>query len=104
MKASHRINTQLSTEYAPWYAHARVEPLVPGTPYRFEVPVMPTADITKKGSRIRLELANGNLPITDFISACLSPRRDLWKDTIFHSATQPSQILLPVVSSQRAEK
>ena len=26
------------------------------------------------------------------------------KDTIFHSAAQPSQLLLPVVTSQRAER
>ena len=34
MKASHReLNKQLSTEYAPWYAHTKVEPLEPGKPY-----------------------------------------------------------------------
>ena len=52
MKASHReLNKQLSTEYAPWYAHTKVEPLEPGKPYMFEVPVMPTANLFKKGSQ-----------------------------------------------------
>jgi putative CocE/NonD family hydrolase len=105
MKASHReLNTRLSTEYAPWYSHARVEPLVPGTPYRFEVPVMPTANLFKKGSRIRLELANGDSPITDFVFEHVYLPNKIGKDTIFHSAAQPSQILLPVITSQRAEK
>ena len=105
MKASHReLNAQLSTEYAPWYSHARVEPLVPGTPYRFEVPVMPTANLFKKGSRIRLELANGDSPITDFVFEHVYLPNKIGKDTIFHSAAQPSQILLPVITSQRAEK
>ena len=101
MKASHReLNTQLSTEYAPWYAHTKVEPLEPGKPYMFEVPVMPTANLFKKGSRIRLELANGDSSITDFVFEHLYLPNKIGKDTIFHSAAQPSQILLPV---QRAE-
>ena len=105
MKASHReLNTQLSTEYAPWYAHTKVEPLVPGTPYRFEVPVMPTANLFKKGSRIRLELANGDSAITDFVFEHVYLPNKIGKDTIFHSAAQPSQILLPVVTSARAER
>src|SRR6202022_4228197 len=68
MKASHReLNTQLSTEYAPWYAHTKVEPLEPGKTYTFEVPVMPAASLFTKGSRIRLELANGDSAVTDFV-------------------------------------
>ena len=101
MKASHReLNNQLSTEYAPWYAHTKVEPLEPGKAYAFEVPVMPTANLFKKGSRIRLELANGDSAITDFVFEHLYLPNKIGKDTIFHSAAQPSQILLPV---QRAE-
>ena len=58
----------------------------------------------KKGSRIRLELANGNSPITDFVFEHVYLPNKIGKDTIFHSAAQPSQILLPVITSQRAEK
>jgi predicted acyl esterase len=105
MKASHReLNTQLSSEFAPWYAHTKVEPLEPGKAYTFEVPVMPTANLFKKGSRIRLELANGDSAITDFVFEHVYLPNKIGKDTIFHSAAQPSRLLLPVVSSQRAEK
>jgi putative CocE/NonD family hydrolase len=105
MKASHReLNPQLSTEYAPWYSHQRVEPLEPGKPYRFEVPVMPTANLFKKASRIRLELANGDSSLTDFVFEHVYLPNKIGQDTIFHSAAQPSQLLLPVVTSQRAEK
>jgi putative CocE/NonD family hydrolase len=105
MKASHReLNTQLSTEFAPWYVHSKVEPLEPGKPYVFEVAVMPTANLFKKGSRIRLELANGDSAITDFVFEHVYLPNKIGKDTIFHSAARPSQLLLPVVTSQRAEK
>jgi hypothetical protein len=105
MKASHReLNQQLSTEYAPWYSHQRVEPLEPGKPYKFEVPIMPTANLFKKGSRIRLELANGDSALTDFVFEHVYLPNKIGKDTIFHSSAQPSQILLPVVTSQRAER
>ena len=105
MKASHReLNPQLSTEYAPWYSHERVEPLEPGKPYRFEVSIMPTANLFKKGSRIRLELANGDLAITDFVFEHVYLPNKIGKDTIFHSAARPSQIMLPVITSQRADK
>jgi hypothetical protein len=33
MKASHRERNQLSTDYAPWYAHTKVELLVPEQAY-----------------------------------------------------------------------
>jgi putative CocE/NonD family hydrolase len=105
MKASHReLNKQLSTEFAPWYTHAKSEPLEPGKSYTFEVPVMPTANLFKKGSRIRLELANGDSAITDFVFEHVYLPNKIGKDTIFHSAAQPSQLLLPVVTSQRAER
>jgi hypothetical protein len=45
-------------------------------------------------------LANGDSSITDFVFEHLYLPNKIGKDTIFHSAAQPSQILLPV---QRAE-
>ena len=78
--------------------------LEPGKPYRFEVPVMPTANLFKKGSRIRLELANGDSALTDFVFEHVYLPNKIGKDTIYHSAAQPSQLLLPVITSQRAEK
>ena len=102
MKASHReLNKQLSTEYAPWYAHTQVESLVPGQGYTFEVPIMPTANLFKKGGRIRLELANGDSAITDFVFEHVYLPNKIGKDTIFHSAAQPSHILVPVITSAR---
>ena len=79
----------------------KVEPLEPGKPYIFEIPVMPAASVFKKGSRIRLELANGDSAITDFVFEHVYLPNKIGKDTIFHTAAQPSQILLPVVTSQR---
>jgi predicted acyl esterase len=104
LKASHReIDPSRSTEYAPWYTHDRPQPLEPGKPYTFEIAVMPAANLFKKGSRIRLEMANGDSPLTDFVFEHFYMPNKIGSDTIYHSAAQPSQILIPVLTKLKAE-
>jgi predicted acyl esterase len=105
MKASHReLNKELSTEYAPWYAHKKVEPLEPGKIYAFEVSILHAASVFKKGSRIRIELANGDSAITDFVFEHVYLPNKIGRDTIYHSPAHPSQVLLPVVNARSAER
>ncbi len=50
LRASHRrIDGEQSMENAPWYTHDAPEPLEPGKVYKFEIAVMPTAYLFKKG-------------------------------------------------------
>ncbi len=61
LRASHRaLDPKWSLPHAPWYTDAKEQPLHPGQIYKFDIAVMPTAHLFKKGSRIRLELANGD--------------------------------------------
>jgi predicted acyl esterase len=99
LRASHRaLDRKQSTEYAPWYTHAKPERLKPGKVYRFEIAVMPTSHRFKKGSRIRLELANGDSSVTEFVFAHEYSPDKVGRDTIYHDAKRPSRLFLPVLA------
>ncbi len=98
LRASHRaIDTGKSRTCAPWYSHDNPEPIEPGRVYKFEIAVMPTAYRFSKGSRIRLEIANGDSQLTEFVFQHDYTPNKVGRDTIHHSAEHPSHILLPVV-------
>ena len=66
LKASHREkDEERSTPTRPFYTHTNPQPLTPGEVYEFDIEVLPISYVFKKGHRIRLELANGDLPATD---------------------------------------
>jgi uncharacterized protein len=97
LRASMRaIDRKLSRPHAPHYAFTKKEPIVPGRVYQFTIAVMPTAYRFKAGSRIRLELANGDSNVTEGVFAHPYTPDKVGRDTIHHSARYPSQLLLPV--------
>lgn len=97
LRASMRaIDKKLSKPHAPHYAFTKKQPLTPGKIYEFTVAVMPTAYRFKKGSRIRLELANGDLNVTEGVFAHPYTPDKVGQDIIHHSARYPSRLLLPV--------
>jgi putative CocE/NonD family hydrolase len=98
LRASHRaLDPKWSLPHAPWYTDAKEQPLHSGQVYKFDIAVMPTAHLFKKGSRIRLELANGDSATTDApFTHRYSPRK-LGADTIYHDAQHPSELLLPLL-------
>ncbi len=99
LRASHRaIDPDRSLPHAPWYTHVDPQPIEPGTVYLFEIAVMPTAYRFKKGSRIRLEIANGDSQLTEFVFQHDYTPDKVGRDTIYHCAEHPSHILLPVVA------
>jgi putative CocE/NonD family hydrolase len=103
LRASLRaIDPRYSRDNAPWYRDASAEPLKPGEVYKFEIAVMPAANLFKKGDRIRVELANGDSPITDIVFAHDYEPNQVGRDTIYHNAQYPSQIVMPVLGRQTA--
>jgi hypothetical protein len=97
LRASMRAtDPKLSRPHAPHYAHTKRQPLVPGRVYRFSIAVMPTAYRFKAGSRIRLELANGDSSVTENVFAHPYTPDKIGRDTIHHDAKYPSQLILPV--------
>jgi uncharacterized protein len=75
--------------------------LVPGKVYEYTIEPFPTANVFKKGHRIRVDISSSNFPRFDANPNTGEPlgrnRRVLDADnTVHHSATYPSNILLPI--------
>jgi len=100
LKASHREkDAARSTATRPFYTHTHPQPLTPGEVYRLEIEVLPASYVFKKGHRIRLEIANGDSPLTDSVFVHPYHPSLTGTDTIHHDAVHPSRLLLPVIGS-----
>ncbi len=74
----------------------------PGQVYEFDIKPFPTANVFKKGHRIRLDISSSNFPRFDVNPNTGEPlgqsRRMIdANNTVYHSAAYPSQVLLPIV-------
>ena len=101
LKASHREkDAERSTALRPFYTHANPQPLTPGEIYEFDIEVLPVSYVFKRGHRIRLEIANGDSPLTDAVFTHPYHPTLIGTDTIHHNAVHASRILLPVVPNE----
>ena len=80
--------------------------LVPGKVYAFPVDPFPTANVFKKGHRIRVDISSSNFPRFDVNPNTGEPlgrnRRVVTADnTIHHSARYPSHVVLPLAPARR---
>lgn len=99
LAASHREkDPKRSTDLRPFYTHTNPQPLTPGEIYEFDIEVLPVSYLFKTGHRIRLEIANGDSPVTDAVFTHPYHPTLIGTDTIHHNAVHASRILLPVVS------
>ncbi len=97
LRASHRqLDVNRSTSLAPYYLHTTPTEIEPGKIYCYEIAIMPSAHVFRMGSRIRLEIANGDSSVTEYV---FPHEYSPWKvgaDTFFHSSAYPSRLLLPI--------
>jgi putative CocE/NonD family hydrolase len=104
LRASHMDrDIKRSTEEVPYYTHERVTPLNPGSIYKFEIPLQPIAYLFHKGSRIRVEICNGDSPVTDSLFFHFYRPDKIGADTIYHDADHPSAIILPALGPDKSE-
>jgi hypothetical protein len=80
--------------------------LQPGRVYEFTIDPFPTANVFKKGHRIRVDISSSNFPRFDVNPNTGEPlgknRRMITTDiAIQHSATYPSHIVLPLAPARR---
>lgn len=73
----------------------------PGEVYKFVIEPFPTANVFKKGHRIRIDISSSNFPRFDVNPNTGEPlgqnRRTLTADnSIYHDAAHPSHVVLPV--------
>jgi predicted acyl esterase len=105
LRASHtERDPNRSTEEIPYYTHERVTPLVPGNIYRFEIPLLPIAYQFHKGSRIRVEICNGDSPVTDSLFSHFYRPDKIGADTIYHDTEHPSELILPVLNADLSDQ
>jgi uncharacterized protein len=78
--------------------------MVPGQIYEFTIKLYPTANVFKKGHRIRVDISSSNFPRFDVNPNTGEPlnqnrSRVTATNTIFHDRDHPSHIVLPVIPS-----
>ena len=99
LRASHRaLDAEKSTEMEPYHSHQNPEPIEPGKIYRLEISVEPMAHRFPAGSRVRLEIVNGDSAVTDMLWTHYFNPDKIGTDTIHHSAEHPSELILPVMA------
>lgn len=86
---------------------AQPELMKPGEVYEFRIEPFPTANVFKKGHRIRIDISSSNFPRFDVNPNTGEPvgmsRRVVVADnSIFHTATRASHVVLPIVPRRPA--
>lgn len=95
LKASHRrMDPAKSTSYRPYHTHENPEPIEPGKIYQYEIEVMPTSNLFRKGHRIRIDISNGDSWMFD---SAHHYGLKVGKDRIYYDREHPSHIILPVI-------
>lgn len=98
LRASHRaLDLERSTQMEPYHTHVDPQPLEPGEVYNFEISIEPNAYRFKRGNRVRLEIANGDSPVTDVLWTHYYQPDKIGQDTLHHSPRYPSRLTLPVM-------
>jgi putative CocE/NonD family hydrolase len=81
---------------------ANAEMLKAGQAYEFEIDPFPTANVFKKGHRIRVDISSSNFPRFDVNPNTGEPlgqrhRMQISRNLLYHDAAHPSAVVLPVV-------
>lgn len=101
LRGSHRaVDADRSKVYEPFHPHDKSEPLRPGTVYEFNIPLVPTGNLFRAGSRIKLKIAcTDDAEPSHSLEALAGGhirRQSPSRITIFHNAEYPSNLLLPI--------
>ena len=97
LRASHRaLDPERSTEMVPYHTHSDPQPLTPNEIYKFEISLEPMAYLIQKGHRLRLEIVNGDSPISEQLWPHYYRPDKIGSDTIHHDAAHPSELILPI--------
>jgi putative CocE/NonD family hydrolase len=98
LRASHRaLDAARSTEMVPYHTHGNPQPLTPGQITKFEISLEPMAYLIKAGHRLRLEIVNGDSPVSEQLWGHYYRPDKIGSDTICHDAAHASELILPVM-------
>ena len=100
LRGSHReVDPNRSKSWAAFHPHEKSEPLIPGKIYEFNIPIVPTGNLFKAGSRIKLKIAcTDDQPKhrLEMIASGHLCRQSPSQITIYHNTEHPSHLLLPI--------
>jgi predicted acyl esterase len=96
LRASHReVDPAYSKKWRPWHPHDREVPLKPGQPEEFEIGLVPTCNLFRKGHRIRVEIASCD-SVPDNLSALSDTLPIRARNTVVEGK-KGSRLLVPVI-------
>lgn len=102
LRGSHReVCPKRSKPWRPYHPHTGSEPLTPNQIYEFKIEILPTANLFRAGSRIKLKIACCDDKPGNSLEAIAGGhiRRPCGsRVTVFHDENHPSHLLLPVTS------
>ncbi|MEZ5916012.1 MAG: CocE/NonD family hydrolase [Parvularculaceae bacterium] len=106
LKASYReLDEGRSKPWKPWHKLTRAahKPVVPGEIHEYQVEVLPTANLFKRGHRICVEISALDLPTgtgfgnnVEYVPYHICSSKTV-VHKIYHNARYPSHLLLPVI-------
>ena len=100
LRASHRaLDPERSSEMVPYHTYSDPQPLTPGEITKFEISLEPMAYLIKAGHRLRLEIVNGDSPVSEQLWSHYYRPDKIGSDTIYHDAAHASELILPVFAS-----
>ena len=102
LRGSHReVCPKRSTPWRPYHPHTKSEPLTPGQIYEFKIEILPTANLFKAGSRIKLKIACCDDQPAHSLEAIAGGhlrRQSPSRVTVFHDENHPSHLVLPITA------
>jgi predicted acyl esterase len=104
-EASHRARSRRSKPWWPWHPLTRAaqQPVTPGAIEEYQIEIMATANMFRRGHRICLDITSLDLPtgVAGATNAEYVPYHVCSSKTvlhrIYHDRTRPSHLLLPVI-------
>ena len=100
LRGTHReVDPKRSKPWAPFHPHTKSEPLIPGEIYEFNIPIVPTGNLFKAGSRIKLKIScSDDQPKNplEMIAGGNLHRQSPSRITVYHDADHPSCLYLPI--------
>lgn len=83
--------------------------LTPGKTYEYALELLPTARVFRKGHQIRLHVSGSRFPLWDRnTNTGNDPATDatttVARQTVFHDATRPSHLVLPIIPADRSSQ
>lgn len=102
LRVAHRaLDMEKSRPLAPVHDHSRDVAIPRGEVVECRVALVDAAYLVPRGSRLRLEIANGDSGITDPIFSHVYSPDKVGRDTIHHDARYPSRLALSVEEAGR---